>query len=156
MNILHLIKTDWIRGRRKQHSLLLYSICTFAFPFIDWRWVQALLCTGYNRKEEAGSMKGGRQEGSTGRMRRIPLGWACSHVIDCVIKDLSAWAELSRNLSVVLHRLTHCSIFLLQWDKNPGREDLTYHSPPNLSPIQDDTWHWAEFQENLFKLPIKI
>ena len=40
----------------------------------------------------------------------------------CLIKDLSAWAELSCNLSAVLNPLVPCSKFLLQPDKNQGRE----------------------------------
>ena len=39
----------------------------------------------------------------------------------CLIKDMSAWAELSCNLSVVSHPVV-CSKFLLSRDKNQERE----------------------------------
>ena len=38
-----------------------------------------------------------------------------------LMKDLSAWTEVSCNLSAVLHLLVHCSKFLLE-DGNQGRE----------------------------------
>ena len=68
-------------GRHKQHSLQLYNLklsiglecMTICIPLIDWWWVQALLCTRHILKEETGHTKGG-QEGSTGKMRRAPLG----------------------------------------------------------------------------------
>ena len=28
------------------------SICSFAFPFIDWWWMQALLCTDHNHERD--------------------------------------------------------------------------------------------------------
>ena len=52
-------------------------------------------------------MKGGSQEGLTGRVRKALLMISllpCLRTV-CVVKDLSAWAKLSCNLSVTLHPL---------------------------------------------------
>ena len=38
------------------------------------------------------------------------------------MKDVSAWAELSCNLSAILHPVVCCSKFLLSHDKNQGTE----------------------------------
>ena len=73
------------------------SICSFAFPFIDWWWVQALFCTGHNQKEEMESTKKGSQEGSLGWLlwyQPAPMSWEFLSN-----KHLSAWGELSCNLS---------------------------------------------------------
>ena len=92
------------------------SICPFVFTFIDWWWVQALLWTRCNQKEETENIKAGSQGGLDRKDEEDSFGSVR------LIKDLSAWAELSCNLSVVLKLWVHCSKFLLQWDKNWGRE----------------------------------
>ena len=105
----------------KQHSLLLYSICPFAsLSLIGGEYKRYFTQTITKRrrlevwKEEA---KRDQQEEWGGFL----WGGPALMSLECLIKDLSAWAELSCNLSVVLHRLAHCSKFLLQWEKNPGR-----------------------------------
>ena len=99
---------------------LALSVCSFAFPFIDWWWVQALFCTGHNQKEKTELYKGRSQEESGDDSFGVGLFPRLGNV--CLIKDLSAWAELSCNLSAVLNPLVPCSKFLLQPDKNQGRE----------------------------------
>ena len=98
---------------------LALSVCSFAFPFIDWWWVQALFRTGHNQKKTK-VYKRGSQEESGRWLLGVGLLPRLGNV--CLIKDLSAWAELSCNLSAVLNPLVPCSKFLLQPHKNQGRE----------------------------------
>ena len=57
--------------RHAQQSLLLHNLqmpvglecMPICIPFLDWWWVQALLCIGHNQKEETGSIKRGRPRG---------------------------------------------------------------------------------------------
>ena len=80
MNIMYLIMTELWEDINNTTCYVTYncqlalSICPFAFPFTDWWWVQALPCIRHNQKEETGSIKGGSQEGLTGRMRATLLG----------------------------------------------------------------------------------
>ena len=92
------------------------GIFPFVFSFIDWWWVQDLLWTGCNQKEETENIKAGSQGGLDVKDEKDSFGSVR------LIKDLSAWAELSCNLSVVLHLLVHYSKSSLQWDKNWWRE----------------------------------
>ena len=105
------------------NCLLALSICLFAFPFIDWGWVQALLCTGHNQKKIR-NIKGGEPRGIGRKDEEDSLGISQLPCLESVwlIKDLSARAELSWNLPVVLQPLVYHSRFLLWWDKNLGRE----------------------------------
>lgn len=50
--------------------------------------------------------------------RKKVVGKKNQKVSNIWIKDLSAWAELSCNLSAVLNTLVHFSKFLLLWGKN--------------------------------------
>ena len=113
-------------GRHAQQSLLLHDLQLsiglerMPSPFLDWRWVQALFCTGHNQKEEMGSIKRGKSRGIGGRLLCC---WSAPMSRECLCSKRSVclcWIEL--NLSVVLNPLFCPSKFLLQWDKNWGRE----------------------------------
>ena len=106
------------------NCLLALSICLFAFPFIDWGWVQALLCTGHNQKKTRNIKGWGEPRGIDRKDEEDSLGISQLPCLESVwlIKDLSAIAELSCNLPVVLQPLVYHSKFLLWWDKNLGRE----------------------------------
>ena len=62
----------------------------------------------------------------------------------CLIKDLSAWAELSSKLSLILHPLVYCSKSL--WDKNLARKTNQTgreHSPTYQQKIGINIyWAW--------------
>ena len=128
MNILHLIITDWIMGRHmgrhKQYSLLLYNLkLSVGFEHmpicISFHW----LVIGTSLTLHWAECKGGDWKYKRGKPRAMDRkDEADSFEKVCLIKDLSAWADLSCNLSVVVHLLVHRSKFLLWWDKNQGRE----------------------------------
>ena len=41
---------------------LALSVCSFAFPFSDWWWVQALFRTGHNQKKMEVYKRGSQEE----------------------------------------------------------------------------------------------
>ena len=114
-------------GRHMQQSLLFYNLqlsiglerMPICIPFLHWWWAQPLFCTGHNQKEEKyikGEIKRDCYDDSFG------ISWLPHLGSVCLIKDLSAWAELSCDLSVVLNPLVCCSKYLFWGDKNWGRE----------------------------------
>ena len=132
MNILHLIITDWIMRRQKQHSLLLHNLqlsisleyMPICIPFHwlvvgtsstlhtpqakgrDWKY-ESGISNRINRKEEESSLG----------VSLLP----CFRSV-CLKKDLSAWAKLNCNLSVILYPFVYHSKFLVWQDKKLGRE----------------------------------
>ena len=111
-------------GRHKQYSLLLYnlklSVGFERMPIcISFHW----LVRGTSPTLHWAECKGGDWKYKRGKPTVIDRkDEEDSFEKVWLIKDLSAWAELSCNLSVVLHLLVHRSKFLLWWDKNQGRE----------------------------------
>ena len=117
--------TYWIMGRHNQSNL---PLCNFKLSIglehmpicIPFHWLVVGTSPYFaqditrRRKLEVwkGEAKRDWQEGWRG------LLWECL----TNKKKISAWADLSYNLSIVLHILFHCSKFLLGWDKNWQRE----------------------------------
>ena len=83
-------------------------ICT---PFLDWWWV-TYSAQGTTKRKSQEVQKGGSREGQEDDCCAAGVLPCLGSV--CVVKDPSACAELSCNLSVVLNLLVCRSKFLLQ------------------------------------------